>query len=142
MQNGFWEGEPTAKFVGVTYEVSEPEKPTWWTKSHVGKRRQGIQITYEGSTWIIDNEHGDGYFKVTEGMGSPWCSHKIVTNPLNVIQIPDEEINTKKDLNALVEESMEHDAYLAKHFPEEFKQLVALKEIISKSRQEINSKLK
>lgn len=142
MNKGFWNGEPTATFVGVTYEVTEPEKPTWWSKQFVGQRRQGIQITYEGHTWIIDNEHGDGYYKVTKGEGSPWCSHKSVSNPINVIEITDDQINKMVDGEGLAKESKAQDDYLEKNFPVEFQHMKGLRAMISKANVERQLKLK
>lgn len=87
--NGYWNGEK-AEIKGVTYEVTEAkEGKLWWQNQFIGERRQGIEITYEGETWIIDNEHGDGFFKCTRGMGSPRCSHKSISNPINIEYIED-----------------------------------------------------
>ena len=133
MQNGYWNGEPTATFVGVTYEVTKIEDtPLSWLNSHVGKRRQGIQITYSGQTWIIDNEHGDGYYKVTKGFGSPRCGHKSVTNPINVTEIPDCDINTFYNYPAMRAENEAHDKYIEQINPEEFKRLKSLRSMINR----------
>lgn len=124
---GYWNGEP-ATFVGVEYEVKEPEVNTWWQAQYVGEIRQGIEITYGGESWIIDNEHGDGFYKVTRGMGSPRCPHKSVSNisDNDFTYISDENINTVLDKDMISVEHESHQCYLREHFPEAYKRSQAL----------------
>ena len=114
---GFWNGE-RATFKGVTYEVTKPEVSTWWQSRFIGQRRQGIEVTYEESTWIIDNQHGDGFFKVTRGMGSPRCPHKSIHNPINVEYLNDSEINKMLDTEGLKAESDAHRDWMKENHPE------------------------
>ncbi len=130
MQKGFWNGEQTATFVGVEYEVTQSDGKLHWQNMHVGKRRQGIQITQGGKTWIIDNEHGDGYYKVTDGQGSPRCGHKSVFNPINVVEIPDSNILRNYDAVGIKSENEAHDAFIKETDPDEHKRLQALRETI------------
>ena len=134
MQKGFWNGEDTATFVGVTYEVTKSDGELHWQNMFIGKRRQGVQITYEGSTWIIDNEHGDGFYKVTFGQGSPRCGHKSIFNPINIVEIPDNEINVEYDIEGLKSESEAHDKFMEEKNPEEFKRMVSLRKMINKNK--------
>lgn len=123
---GFWNGEP-ATFRGVTYELVEAPQPLWWQNCHVGQRRQGLEMTQGSETWIIDNEYGDGYYKVTIGMGSPRCGHKSVHNPINVEPIPDTDIRTVYDAEGLAIEATEHDDWMREKNPEEFERMQRLK---------------
>ena len=134
---GYWNGEP-ATIKGVIYEVTKPETPTWWQAMHVGKQRQGLQISYSGSVWIIDNEHGDGFFKVTRGMGSPRCGHKSIHNPKFLHYIPADQINRIVDVESIRLESEAHDKWLSENYPEQFAKSQALRSLMDSS----NKKLK
>jgi hypothetical protein len=127
MLKGYWNGEPTATFEGVNYRVEKAETPTWWQNRVVGTIRQGILITYAGETWLIDNEHGDGYFKVTEGMGSPRCGHKSLGGYTIIDTISDSEIKTAVDRDGLTKEELQHDKWMQENFPETFERLQSLK---------------
>jgi len=111
MNKGYWNGEH-AQFIGVTYEVSKSDGPLHWQNRHVGQRRQGLQITYGTQTWIIDNEFGDGFHKVTSGFGSPTCGHKSVFKPLNIQEIADSEIRTLINWGGMTLENQMHDDYI------------------------------
>jgi len=127
---GYWNGE-SATIKGVVYEVTEPERPTWWQAMHVGKQRQGLQISYSGSVWIIDNEHGDGFFKVTQGMGSPRCGHKSIDNPTLLHYISVDQINKTIDVEAIRLESEAYDKWMSENHPESFAKSQALRELIN-----------
>lgn len=73
---GFWNGLP-AEITPVTYEIGPHDIDTalWWSKRLEGKRRQGLQIEQDGTSFIIDNEYGDG---------SPTHGHKSVHNPTDI----------------------------------------------------------
>ncbi|MGG5486288.1 hypothetical protein [Gaetbulibacter sp. PBL-D1] len=131
---GYWNGEP-ATFVGVLYQVQEPEIKTWWQAQYVGTMRQGIEVTYGGETWIIDNKYGDGFYKVTQGMGSPNCAHKSVSNISDdhFTYIPDEDIITDLNKDMLAVEHESHQCYLREHFPEAFKRSQALIKSLKKT---------
>jgi len=124
---GYWNGQP-ATFVGVEYEVKEPEVPTWWQGQFVGEVRQGLEISYQGSTWIIDNQYGDGFYKLTLGMGSPNCSHKSVSNISDddFTYIPDEDVNRVLDREMFQVEHESNQCWLRDNFPEQFKKTQAL----------------
>jgi hypothetical protein len=128
---GYWNGEP-ATFIGVTYEVTKSEGELHWQNLHVGSRRQGIQITYQGETWIIDNENGDGYYKVTKGYGSPRCGHKSIFNSINIVIIEDLSIITIYNHIGLKLESLAQDEFIKKANPAEFQKLQGLREMIKK----------
>lgn len=128
-QKGFWNGEP-ATFNVVLYQVLPAEKETWWQNRHLGQQRQAVQITYGGQTWIIDNEHGDGYYKVTTGMGSPGCGHKSIDAHRIIRELPESEWKTEIDHAGLKAEQEMHDAWHKEHDPEGFERLMGLRETI------------
>lgn len=130
---GYWNGEP-ATFKGVTYEVTKPATETWWQSQYIGQRRQGIEITYEGATWIIDNQNGDGFFKVTRGMGSPRCPHKSIDNPINLEYLNDSEINKMLDTEGLKTESDAHRNWMKENHPELYERSESLRNHINKSK--------
>jgi len=130
MQKGYWNGE-NATFVGVTYEVTKSEGPLHWQNRHIGQRREGIQITYGKETWIIDNQFGDGYHKVTVGLGSPTCGHKSVFNPINVFEIHDSGITKLIDWAGMEAENQAHDDYIKQVDPEAYERLQSLKKMIA-----------
>lgn len=125
--DGYWNGEP-AKFVGVIYQVSPPQVATWWQAMYIGEERQGIEITYSGETWIIDNEYGDGFFKVTRGMGSPRCPHRSIDAPMKLREIPESEINKILDKIGLEGERLKFDKWLEENYPEQARKSKALRE--------------
>jgi hypothetical protein len=127
LKPGYWNGEP-AQFKAVLYRVLEPETKTWWTISHVGEIRQAIQINYGGETWIIDNQHGDGYYKVTAGQGSPRCGHKSITDYEILGDVPEENWQIQYDHEAIKKENEAHDQWMARNHPEDHKKLMALRE--------------
>jgi Fe-S cluster assembly scaffold protein SufB len=129
MLTGYWNGQPTAQFEGVTYEVTHIERtPLHWQNSLVGTRRQGLRIEYEGHTWYIDNENGEGFYKLTEGKGMWTSGHKSVENPVNVILIPDSDIKKMVNGLALRREREKHDDWMKEKYPQEFKRVLALRE--------------
>ncbi len=129
---GYWDGED-ATFKGVTYEVTEAkEGELWWQNQFIGQRRQGLEITYGDQTWIIDNEHGDGFYKVTYGKGSPQCGHKSVSNPINIEYINNDDIRQIVNVVALKKESEENRKWAKKVDPVTFEKSEALRKMLSK----------
>jgi hypothetical protein len=82
---GFWNGLP-AEITPVTYEIGPHtiDAALWWSKRLEGKRRQGLKVEQDGNIFFIDNEYGDGYYKVTTGKGMPEYGHKSAHNPINI----------------------------------------------------------
>lgn len=70
----YWNGEPCeARKVRVI--IGPSERPTWWCANLAGAEREAVRVEYGGRTFYLDNQHGDGWRKVTEGMGSPSYGH-------------------------------------------------------------------
>lgn len=66
----FWNGEPcVAERCEVI--VGKSLRPTWWCAGLEGTRRKAVEIIYGGDKFYIDDESGHGWYKVTEGRGSP-----------------------------------------------------------------------
>lgn len=127
MLTGYWNGDKSATFIGVIYKVDKAPTPTWWQNRVVGTERQGLVITYANQTWLIDNECGDGYYKLTQGFGMWQCGHKSLADYTIVKEVPDEEIITEYNSEKLAEESQLHDEWMEQNYPEDFKRLQALK---------------
>ncbi len=102
---GFWNGLP-AEITPITYEIGPHNIDTalWWSKRLEGTRRQGLKIEQGEQSFIIDNEHGDGYYKVTIGKGSPTHGHKSVHNPIEVREISYSFLNRGVNIKVLQQE--------------------------------------
>lgn len=131
---GYWNGE-RCEIKPIKYTVTEAkETPLHWQNAVVGSRRQGLKIKYMDQEWIIDNEHGDGHSKVTEGHGM-WnapSGHKSVSNPIDVEVIPETEMNTTFNKLGIRIERMEFDDWAKKHHPKEFEHLKKLRDSLTK----------
>lgn len=55
--------------------TKEPSTPTWWFAGLGGTVRDAVEVTYGGRSFLLDDEDGRGWAKVTEGRGSPRRSH-------------------------------------------------------------------
>lgn len=70
----YWNGEPCdAKRVKVI--IPKAEKRSYWYASLEGQVRRAVRVTQGGYTFLIDNEDGLGWAKVTVGMGGPHYGH-------------------------------------------------------------------
>lgn len=82
----FWNGEPcTAR--RVTVVVGPPLRPTWWCADLQGQCRAAVEVTYGGRTFFLDDEDGDGWFKVTAGHGSPNVAHRSLPDASTVQEV-------------------------------------------------------
>lgn len=128
MLKGEWGGATgPVTFVGMTYEVMpDIDTPMDWKHVHSHTRRQGLEITANGQTWYIDNQHGDGYYKLTLGMGSPRCGHKSIGNPHDIKYIPDEEIIKVYDERGLSNERRQHARYGKRRDLATYRKLISL----------------
>ena len=70
MENFFWNGEPCkARFLNIEILPTECQNMAWW-KPFEGTTRQVIEVKSWGEPFLIDNEDGLGYSKITKGGGS------------------------------------------------------------------------
>jgi hypothetical protein len=132
---GYWNGEP-AEFKGLEYTVTEvKETPLHWQNSEVGSRRQGIEIDFLGTKWIIDNEHGVGHSKVTIGRGSFQYGHASVKNPKDLEYIEDDKVVSEINFEGLKIQEQKFDLWATNKHPEEFKRLKSLRDSIRSKHQ-------
>lgn len=129
MKKGFWNGEP-ATFTVVEYEVTKSEEPLYWNNLNVGTRRQAIQIKQDEWIWLIDNQFGDGYYKVTAGKGMWTSAHKSITGPINVIYVPENKWITKIDHVGMKKENDAYEEWQKANHPDDYNRLQSLKKVI------------
>lgn len=77
MAETFWNGEHCDAEI-VLIKVGPAAKPTFWHAGLEGTERFAVEVRYGGQTFYLDNEDGDGWYKVTKGRGSPRCGHKSI----------------------------------------------------------------
>lgn len=68
-----WNGEP-CEARKVVVRVG-PSLPGWWCAGLEGQERKAVEVKGKTSTFCLDNEDGQGWHKVTDGMGSPKWGH-------------------------------------------------------------------
>ena len=79
-EKGYWNGEP-ALFSACKVILKECElTPLHWQNAFVGKERECIEVIYNNESFLIDNENGTGFYKVTQGMGSPNVGHSSIAD--------------------------------------------------------------
>lgn len=76
-QAGYWNGEPTATFTACIIKPKEnTERPMHWYNPHAGTEMQALEVTQYGHSFIIWNDDGTGYHKVTKGRGMWTSGHR------------------------------------------------------------------
>jgi hypothetical protein len=101
----YWNGEPTPARKVTLVVADAPEHELYWARSFIGMRRNAVEVTYNDETFYLDDDAfdeekdaseefirfkqsrmgdlyhpnarnaGDGWWKVTEGRGSPRYAH-------------------------------------------------------------------
>lgn len=71
----YWNGEPANCRI-VNVQVGKAAKKTFWFSKLEGTVREAIQVKIKGESFLIDNENGEGWLKVTVGRGGPHYGHK------------------------------------------------------------------
>lgn len=120
---GFWNGEIalfTACKVKLLYDE---ENIGTWQNARVGEIVQCIEITYNDKTFVINNDDGHGYFKVTAAMGDTWCPHKPVSKYEFLGYISESEIILEIDDDLHYKNHEIEFSYMRKVVPEKFKKL-------------------
>lgn len=74
MSDTFWNGEPIPARK-VIVRVGKAMRPTWWCAAYEGDEREAVEVNYGGIIYLLDNENGGGWYKVTTGRGSPFVTH-------------------------------------------------------------------
>lgn len=75
-ESGWWNGLAAKTTCCIIEVIPSTKKPLMWFNAFSGKTRQVVEVHQDDRHFIIDNQHGDGFHKVTEGMGSPSCGSK------------------------------------------------------------------
>lgn len=76
----FWNGMPTPARRGTAVVADAPEFPMYWARDLVGQRIAVVEVVLDGVNYgggidYLDDRHGQGWAKVTEGHGSPRYGH-------------------------------------------------------------------
>lgn len=142
--DGFWNGEP-CKFYAIRYLIQEVlNSPYHWQNKYIGTYRQIIRVEYGEQFFYIDNEHGSGYYKLTEGEGSPQYPH-------NSIDLQEDDslefsyctiVNTELNLVAINAEQEEHDSWLKEKSPEQYQRMMRIRELLKESGKELRTFIK
>ena len=75
MNKTYWNGElAKASKVIVTVADKGAFKNPWFS-GLVGQQRKAVEVVYGNSCFYLDDEDGNGWYKVTEGKGSPHLGH-------------------------------------------------------------------
>ena len=86
----FWNGEPTP-VERVIVRCGKVANPTWWCSPFEGLERRAVRVLYPGGApYLLDNEDGQGWHKVTTGFGGPRAGHRSLPDDSEVLR-PDED---------------------------------------------------
>lgn len=78
---GYWNGEPCQAF-NEERIVAHSETSTHWCNEFVGQKRKCVRVIYGREEFFLDDEDGSATYKVFQGRGSPWLSHKeLIVEP-------------------------------------------------------------
>lgn len=55
-----------------------------------GSIRLAVEVNYYGEKFFLDNEDGQGLFKVTKGRGSPKWAHSSLPSDSEVVEVVQE----------------------------------------------------
>lgn len=128
---GYWNGEPCEIEVIRIKMIDSPDVPLlFWGKPFYGEPRQAIRVFYGKEPFVIDNEDGMGYRKVTKGMGSPSYGHRSIFAFEEMYpEAPIDVIKWNSEKYKFIELKIE--AYFIEHHPKEWNNLKSLKNSIS-----------
>lgn len=125
-----WQNEQCDVKVLKIKILPSPEDPVcYWGKVFYYQERQALLVTQGSQQFLIDNEDGTGYLKVTVGLGSPSYGHRSIFNYEIV-----EEVFYAKMHNPATEQELYRlvDEYHQANNPEEFEKIKVLRETIYK----------
>jgi hypothetical protein len=82
-----WNGEPCTgrRLEVIVPEWREGDPPHAWWKPYQGDTRKAVLVEYYDQRHLLDDEDGSGWFKVTEGHGSPRWGHRDL--PLRSVEV-------------------------------------------------------
>lgn len=77
MIDTYWNGLSTPCVRG-TLTVGEAPVPTFWWAKLTGQKVRVVRVDWMNGTFYLYDEDGSGWFKVTDGHGSPAWGHKNI----------------------------------------------------------------
>lgn len=91
MTETYWNGLPTpAERVRVVVDTSPVD--TWWCADLAGTERAAVRVGEPGGeVMYLDDEDGSGWWKVTEGRGSPRVPHRSLPVVREIPRTPTRE---------------------------------------------------
>lgn len=126
---GYWNGTRSVEFeVLAVVILPVADKPAHWQNSLAGTIRQVLRISDGQESWMIDNETGEGYYKITDGHGSFRCGHSSVENCKILGPVPREEWKTEVNQEQRDAEYIAHRKFIKERYPEIYERLEALRE--------------
>lgn len=81
----YWNGMPTAAR-RVRVRVGTSMLPTWWCAELKGTERRAVEVTYGSDRFLLDDETGQGWAKVTLGRGSPEYGHRSLPDDSEILE--------------------------------------------------------
>lgn len=72
----FWNGEPCQADRCRVIVGDVGDMPLHWARDLVGTERAAVLVVYYSQHFLLDDEDGSGWAKVTEGRGSPRWPHR------------------------------------------------------------------
>lgn len=75
MVKTFWNGELTKARRCIVQVADSGFFPEYWAKHLVGQHVRAVEVIYGDETMYLYDEEGLGWFKVTQGFGSPHVPH-------------------------------------------------------------------
>ena len=95
MNKALWNGEPcTFEVINVELTETDPRFPNYWGAAFLGQVRQAIRVQSWGEPFVIDNEDGSGYTKITKGAGMWTAAHRGIGPHRELGPVPRTEWNT------------------------------------------------
>ncbi len=86
-----WNYEP-CKAERVIVRIPEAVKETYWYAGLAGQERHAVRVLYQPDmTYLLDNEDGQGWHKVTAGGGPEW-GHSQLPDSSEILR-PDDAKN-------------------------------------------------
>lgn len=129
VEQGFWQGAEVEIACCLVKLNKNTEQPLHWYNAFTNTERQAIEVVYkepngnEVQKFLIDNNNGTGFYKVTKGKGSPRFPHASL-GPCEIVRyLPADEWARVVDTDAIKFEDKVVQAYQAENFPEEYKVL-------------------
>lgn len=90
----------------VIARVGHSPRSTWWCAELEGQERAAVEVTYGDHSFLLDDEDGSGWRKVTIGRGSPEWGHGGLPDDSVVLrdrEVAAPEHRAEKEPNPVVE---------------------------------------